>query len=266
MTAFNPETARQIAAEAREDEKSAVPAPWLGTDGCAVFADGMNFIADTFTSGGESPIEAPWTQPQCVRNAAAIARMRNRNASAAEQLEAALASIAGARHLVFRAVRMKVNAEIEAVRLRIRQAELVAENERLKAAYLRGPMTLEQVEDALAQGRIERKCAEGDHAWLSLVKANDSLKAENRTLRNAAVTLDEQRDAVISEVERTRLTGIDECIAIVKRRRDYFGLYRDGDMMKTKSVTFAIIDELLVFLEAHRERVLHPSTKPPGEP
>lgn len=51
---------------------AATPGPWIGTDGCAVFADGYNLIADAF---GET-VRAPWSQPQCVANAAFIAAAR----------------------------------------------------------------------------------------------------------------------------------------------------------------------------------------------
>lgn len=57
--------------------RAATTGPWEATDGCAVFADGMNLIADTFSSGGDHPgadhILMPWPQPQCATNAAFIA-------------------------------------------------------------------------------------------------------------------------------------------------------------------------------------------------
>lgn len=75
---------------------------------------------------------------------------------------------------------------------------------------------------------------------VELLAERDSLRAEIGTLRH-------ERDA-------TRLAGIDECIAIIKRRQAHYECYRDGDMMKAKPETFAILDEMLVFLQAHRER------------
>ncbi len=37
------------------------------------------------------------------------------------------------------------------------------------------PLTEEEVRDALVEGRIERKVAEGDHAWATLVNRNAEL-------------------------------------------------------------------------------------------
>lgn len=50
------------------------------------------------------------------------------------------------------------------------------------------------------------------------------------------------------------LRGVDDCIAKIQARRDYYELYREPGAMQTKPVTFAIIDEILVFLRAIRER------------
>lgn len=46
-----------------------------------------------------------------------------------------------------------------------------AEIERLRAPK---PLTEAEIVGALAAGRIERKCAEGDHAWASLVERNQT--------------------------------------------------------------------------------------------
>lgn len=61
----------------RELASEATPGPWTGTEGCAVFADGLSLIADTFCSATDHPngitVFMPWSQPQCAANAAFIA-------------------------------------------------------------------------------------------------------------------------------------------------------------------------------------------------
>jgi hypothetical protein len=85
-------TTTEIAA-AREVIAKATPGPWESTDGCAVFADGMNLIADTFASGGDHPGQPamfmPWSQPQCQRNARFVAYARSALPAALDALEAA---------------------------------------------------------------------------------------------------------------------------------------------------------------------------------
>ncbi len=48
--------------------------------------------------------------------------------------------------------------------------------------------------------------------------------------------------------------GLNDAIEIVKKRKIYYDLHREGEAMKTKPVVFAIIDELLVMLEAQLQR------------
>lgn len=60
---------------------------------------------------------------------------------------------------------------------------LRAERDAAWEALLRGPITTQEIRDALAKGRVDRKCAEGDHAWRSLVTRNETL-----TKQLAAVT------------------------------------------------------------------------------
>lgn len=48
--------------------------------------------------------------------------------------------------------------------------------------------------------------------------------------------------------------GIADCIKRVKDRRGYFELYRGHGAMQTKPVVFAIVDEMVVLLEAMLER------------
>ena len=80
--------------------------------------------------------------------------------------------------------------------------------------------------------------------------------ADRDRLRSALATAERERD-------EARRTGIDECIEIVRGRQRHYELYRHGDAMKTHPATFAIIEELLVFLQSHRERSIEP--REPGD-
>jgi hypothetical protein len=52
------------------------------------------------------------------------------------------------------------------------------------------------------------------------------------------------------------LQGVGDAIRIVKDRQNYYESYRKGkcDRMETHPATFATLDEVLIFLEAMRER------------
>lgn len=61
--------------------------------------------------------------------------------------------------------------------------------------------------------------------------------------------------ARLAEVERDEYArGLTKAVAILKARRAHYERYRDGVEMKTKPEVFAIIGELLVFIEAEHER------------
>lgn len=67
-------------AELRRLAEAAVPGPWFSTDGCCVFADGYNGIADAFALNKDHPngetIDCPWPHEQCQTNARFIAAAR----------------------------------------------------------------------------------------------------------------------------------------------------------------------------------------------
>lgn len=48
--------------------------------------------------------------------------------------------------------------------------------------------------------------------------------------------------------------GIEQCIDIVGRRQRYYEHYRESGPMQTKPATFAVLDEVMTFLNAHLER------------
>lgn len=99
-------------------------------------------------------------------------------------------------------------------------AKITRERDEARETLLRGPLTTEQVQEALNQGRIERKCAEGDHAWRSLVN------------RNAALT--EQLVAREAECdERQRHTLLAEAIA-TEARLQLAECERERDTWRTK--------------------------------
>lgn len=67
------------------------------------------------------------------------------------------------------------------------------------------PITEAEVKQALAQGRIERKIAEGDHAWRSLVDRNEALTQQlsaTTAARDAAVAWLMETVAPSIEAER----------------------------------------------------------------
>lgn len=49
--------------------------------------------------------------------------------------------------------------------------------------------------------------------------------------------------------------GVQDCIDIVRQRQKHYECYREPGAMQTKPATFAVLDEMLIFLEAHLERV-----------
>jgi|HubBroStandDraft_6_1064221.scaffolds.fasta_scaffold102241_2 hypothetical protein len=79
----------KLAKEALEDDKR-VSNDWFATDGCAVFADGHQLIADTYCGhsghGNGQPMKAPWSQTQCRVHAEVIARSRLREPKLAEEV------------------------------------------------------------------------------------------------------------------------------------------------------------------------------------
>lgn len=56
--------------------------------------------------------------------------------------------------------------------------------------------------------------------------------------------------------------GVQACIDIVKRRKQYYELYREPGAMQTKPATFATLDDILIHLEAHLERLQKPVEQP----
>ncbi len=50
------------------------------------------------------------------------------------------------------------------------------------------------------------------------------------------------------------IRGVEDALKCVKRRQEHYELYRNGDAMRTHPATFAILDELVVFLSALKER------------
>ncbi len=63
-----------------------------------------------------------------------------------------------------------------------------------------------------------------------------------------------QHRIIDADFNKAYQQGISDCIAKVKERRGYFELYRGPGAMQTKQLVFAILDEMLVFLEAMLER------------
>ena len=85
------------------------------------------------------------------------------------------------------------------------------------------PLTVDDVQDALAQGRIERKMAEGDHAWISLVKRNEALTAENERLET-----DRRLNIRIHDIKVNELSIALERLAIMTAARDEACQIADG--------------------------------------
>lgn len=65
--------------------------------------------------------------------------------------------------------------------------ELLDEIDRLRDE--RYPITFDEIQTALNQGRIERKQAEGDHAWISLVNSNERLTAYINSMHTIVMEL-----------------------------------------------------------------------------
>lgn len=51
-----------------------------------------------------------------------------------------------------------------------------------------------------------------------------------------------------------RARGVNAAIAVVRARQLHYEQHRDGDQMRTHPATFAVLDELLVLLDALMER------------
>lgn len=80
--------------------------------------------------------------------------------------------------------------EIDQLRARLAECErqrdaAIAERDTARAALarcqeavLRGPITDAEVVEALAEGRAERRIAEGDNAWATIIRQRDTARAE----------------------------------------------------------------------------------------
>lgn len=88
------------------------------------------------------------------------------------------------------------------------------------------PLTEAQIVGALAQGRVERKCAEGDHAWISLLERNE-------TLRKQLEITTAERDMFHALLCVVTLMDEEDRTTTVKVFRDSMPslarLFRDGD-------------------------------------
>lgn len=72
--------------------------------------------------------------------------------------------------------------------------------DRQRDTLLGKPITEAEVKQALAQGRIERKIAEGDHAWRSLVDRNEALTQQLSAMTAAR---DELADIAVANTPNT---------------------------------------------------------------
>ncbi len=67
----------------------------------------------------------------------------------------------------------------------------------------------------------------------------------------------ELRERRAADLSAEDVRGIDVAIGIIQRRRQHYELYVDPSAaMVTHPATFAVIDELLVFLQAERDRLI----------
>jgi hypothetical protein len=123
---------------------------------------------------------------------------------------------------------------------------LVADRDRLARE-------LEATKAFLQSSRIDRE---------SFKSERDEARAEVERLCTTEYALERWQEVhgknaeLAAKCEAMRVQGIDECIGILASRRAHYECYRTGDMMTTHPATFAIINELLVFMQAHRERAL----------
>lgn len=102
------------------------------------------------------------------------------------------------------------------------------------------------------------------HTLHSMIKELRERRARIMHARETKAMCDLQRAIdTAPSVSTEYLRGIDDSIARVKSRQAHYELYREGDMMKTHPATFAILDEVLVFLGSLREQAL--STKDPSD-
>jgi hypothetical protein len=125
-----------------------------------------------------------------------------------------------------------------------------------------------QLDTALLKiAELRSEC--GQHAMINI-----ELREQ---LRIAEAIRDDARLASMNDIEAKRVawaTGVQACIDTVKRRHEHYESYRcnceelntkrnpetghrpgcKGSMMSTHPATFAILDEILVFLSALQER------------